>query len=53
MCCTGIERNSTKTVGFKFGPTFCELFHALFELVVILIFYNICSYPDTVRHRYP
>lgn len=52
MACVAIELNSAKTVDFKFGPTFYELFHALFELVVILIFYNKCSYPDTVRLRY-
>lgn len=41
MCCVDIEQNSNaKAVDFKFGPIFCEIFHALLELVVILTIYN-------------
>jgi len=36
VCCMGTERNSSKTVGFKFAPIFRELLHDLFELVVTL-----------------
>lgn len=53
MGCMSLEQNSAKPVSFYFGPTVCELFHAFFELVVILVFYNICAYPDTVRLRDP
>lgn len=37
MCSMSIEQNSNaKVVDFGFGPIFCEIFHALLELVVIL-----------------
>lgn len=61
-CCMRIDPNLIRTVGFKFGPTFCEIFHALFELVILFIISstssrssnsNIRPYQGTNRFSYP